>query len=77
MENILKKIENFLNEGTYIVSFDFKKYQPKWTEEYIKNFGKKNEGVKVKAKNEKDAIEQFHKLIKKEYNPFYLKVVKE
>ena len=57
------------------VKYNFSAYQPSWTGDYVRRFGKNNEGFVIDAKDEKDAKEKLKK--EKNLNPFYLKIVKE
>lgn len=55
---------------TYIVKWDFNKFQPNWSGDLPKLFGKYNEGVKQEASSEQEAKTLFAK--KYNLNPFYL-----
>jgi hypothetical protein len=59
---------------TFIVKHDFKKYQPRWIGDYVRLFGKNNEGSRIQAETSEKALEEFAKA--NSLNPWYLTVEK-
>jgi len=57
------------------IKHDFKKHQPKWAGDYVRTFGKNNEGFVITAKSEEDAKEILK--TKHNLNPYYITIVKE